>query len=170
MIDPPMSELEAVEVEDDYVIATWRNLLVVVLRPGVPEAFALVSDAQARQQRDYGNRLASLTILEGDFRPLFSARSRELAREQLARSAGAIHHMALVVPRDGLLASATRTTMNALSALMRLDIAWRTFAALEPACEWLAPHLLPPSTARELGSIADAVLALSPVGIGRPPR
>lgn len=156
-------ELRAVDIAGEYAIATWKNLLVVVLRPGVPEAFARVSGAQIEQQARYGNRLVSLTILEGDFTALFSARSRALAREQLARSSGPTRQMALVVLRGGLLASATRTTMNALSALMRLEVEWRTFAAIQPACAWLAPNVLPPVSPEDVEAIADRVLAMWPV-------
>jgi hypothetical protein len=75
--------------------------------------------------------------------------------------------MALVVMQGGLLASATRTTMNALSAVLRLEVAWRTFAAIAPASDWLAPHVLPPSAARDVDSIADEVLALGPDAAAR---
>jgi hypothetical protein len=155
-----MPAFEAVEITDEYAFATWRNLLLVVLRPGVPEAFARVADIQERMRQRYGDNLVSLTILDGDFAALFSARSRALAREQLARSSGPTRAMAIVVLRQGLLASATRTTMNALSAVMRLGVAWRTFEAVAPACEWLAGYLIPSGTAAELQAVADRAFVL----------
>lgn len=159
-----MEAFAVVLVAETYALATWHNVLLCVLRPGSPEAFAASSEAQVGLRERYGDHLVSLTILDGNFTPLFSPKSRALARKQLAHSRGATRAMAIAVLTEGLLASATRATMNALSALLKLDFEWRTFDAIPSACHWLAPHVIPPADPAELTAIAEHAFELTGKG------
>ena len=143
-----------VAVTDEFAIATWHNVIVCVLRPGLPEAFVVTRPALERMAERYGNEILSLTILDGNFTSLFSAQSRQIAREQLGYTRGVTRRMAIAVLTEGLLASATRTTMNALSALLELEFEWKTFDAIAPACAYLAPCVIPAADPRELAEIA----------------
>ena len=155
-----MSEAEVVEVTETHAIVTWRNLVICVLSPGSTEVYARVGEVQRAQGRRWPEGLVSMTMLGGNFSALFSAESRARAREQLAQSEVTTQAMAIVILVDGLLASATRTTMNALSALMRMRTPWRTFDATAKAAQWLAPHIVGNPTIEEITAVADRAFAL----------
>lgn len=155
-----MAELELVEVAATHAIATWRNVLVCVLCPGSPAVFARVAEVQSEQVKRWPDGLVSMTMLVGNFSALFSAESRAQAREQLAQTSNTTIAMALVILSGGLLASATRTTMNALSALLRMRTPWRSFDGIEAAAEWLAPNVAGDPGADAIAAIAREVFAL----------
>jgi hypothetical protein len=155
-----MSELEVVESTATHAIAIWRNLVITVLSPGSPEVYLRVGEVQRAQARRWPDGLVSMTLLSGNFSALFSAESRARARESLAHSEHTTQAMAIVILVEGLLASATRTTMNALSALMRMRTPWRTFDAIAPAAAWLAPHIAGDATVAEIAAAAKRAFAL----------
>ncbi|HWB79055.1 MAG TPA: hypothetical protein VG755_29040 [Nannocystaceae bacterium] len=156
-----MGELAIVEVSATHAIATWRNLLVCVLAPGSPAVFARVAEVQSEQHARWPDGLVSMTLLIGNFSSLFSSESRAQARRQLAETSNTTLAMALVIRSPGMLASATRTTMNALSAILKMRTPWRSFDDVGPAAEWLAPNVAGAPDAETIAAIAREVFGLT---------
>ena len=156
-----MAELELVEVSATHAIATWRNLLVCVLSPGSPAVFARVAEVQSEQHGRWPDGLVSMTLLVGNFSALFSSESRAQARRQLAETSNTTLAMALVILSEGMLASATRTTMNALSAILKMRTPWRSFDGIAPAAEWLAPNVAGTPEPETIAGIAREVFGLT---------
>jgi hypothetical protein len=57
--------------------------------------------------------------------------------------------------------------MNTMSLVTQRRYAWKTFALVDPASEWLAPHLSSRLTIDDIVELAARVRALAPDGRSR---
>lgn len=121
-------------------IGTSGPVLVVQYRDNIsPETLRASETAQERLLRQHPGGTLLLTLVDGNV-PLPTEDARAMVADTFRRMAVRNKAAATVILGDGFWASAVRSTLTALTLVVRPPCPQKTFATVDEALAWLMSH------------------------------
>jgi hypothetical protein len=160
-------DVQVLRTDEQANILVCEDLIVSIFHEhATGQVYETMHEGRELVLRDHA-AISMLSIVPGHPRGLGTAEGRELGKASLARMEADLRAIAIVIEAGTLASSLTRTMMNTMSLVTQRRYAWKTFAQVDPASEWLAPHLSTRLTTADIVELAARVRALAPNGRSR---
>ncbi len=147
-------ELVTLAMQDDFAMATWRNVMIMSWRKGVSVTALRRLDALGDELHvKYPQGYASMSI-SIDKTPMPDQEARRLASELMRKGEGRMLGSVNVVEGTGFWASTSRSVLAAMNFAAQIKYPMHVTATIEEACVVLAGQLKLPST--DAAALTDA--------------
>ncbi len=138
---------------EGFVVATWRNLLLMVWTKNVSvEGLEVCARAGETIQRRTPNRQVAVSITLPNV-PIPDEPTRARASKLLKDTADQVLASVTVLEGEGFWLSAGRMAMTAMTAFSRSPSKTKIAKSIDEAIPIVTPHLVPTATASELADV-----------------
>lgn len=159
-------DLRVLRADEQANIIVCEDLVVSILHVAASgEVYEAMQEGRDLVRRDHP-KVSLLSIVTGHATKLGTAEGRELGKASLKKMEPDLAALAIVIEVGSLAASLTRTMMNTMSLVTQRRYAWKTFADVEGASNWLAPHLSSRLAPDDIAKLTERARAVTP-GDGR---
>lgn len=146
-MDLPVGETFVVHgADEEYCVATWRNVLLTNWRAKVRADPLESTRSLSFALRDrYPTGIVVYNVIEHGI-PMPDPDVRELASEILGQTGGHVLCTATMIIGEGIWAGMARAALATISLFARTPHPQKVFAELAEAADWVAPNVSPAGT------------------------